>query len=74
MEKRIAASWCLPGVERTNRTRCSGLHDFPAPKIQAKAGTQKRRAVSRAVFVIASEAKQSSMFQHWIASSLRSSQ
>jgi hypothetical protein len=46
MEKRIAASWCL-GVERTNRKRCSALHDFPAPKIQAKAGTQKRRAVPR---------------------------
>jgi hypothetical protein len=51
MEKRIAASWCLPGVERANRVRCSGLHDFPAPKIQAAVGTQKRRAVSRGVLV-----------------------
>jgi hypothetical protein len=41
MEKRIVASWCLARVERANRNRCSGLHDFPAPKIQAKAGNAK---------------------------------
>jgi hypothetical protein len=33
------------------------LHHFPAPKIQAKAGTQRRRAVPRGASVIANEAK-----------------
>jgi hypothetical protein len=33
------------------------LHHFPAPKIQAKAGTQKRRAVPRGASVIANEVK-----------------
>jgi hypothetical protein len=47
MEKRIAASWCLPGVERTNHERCSGLHNFPAPKIQAKDAIKMPRDFSR---------------------------
>ncbi|MHB8272748.1 hypothetical protein [Bradyrhizobium sp.] len=79
MEKRIAASWCLPEsnarIARDVPRGGAAAMIFVRPKIWAVQHATKRSARNRAVFrhCERSEAIQPRE-KHWIASSLRSSQ
>jgi hypothetical protein len=72
MEKRIAASWCLP---ESNARIVGDVPDcmiFPRRKFRQTVGTQNAARFPARRFVIASEATQSrARGSDWIVSSLR---